>query len=231
MKKEIKDASYVEKFVTFRNEPFFKIASQYCKQGMKILDVGAGKGGFAQILGEPNVYLLDGNPESIECLKKKYKNVFQHLLPEALPFEDQFFDVIHCSHIIEHLDPSSLYASLKEFDRCLKPKGKLIVSTPLLYPGFYDDLSHVKPYTPWTLRHYLSDPGLDNRTRGTISNKYDVVDIFYRYSIEPIPYINISHSRKWAKNLLIRLVNLLRNLNVGFYQKTAYTLILQKNTE
>lgn len=227
---EINNVDEIYKYTTFSNVPFFEmIANEYYNKGMKVLDVGAGKGLFAEIIGCDDIYLIDGNPITIDFLKRKYNNVYSHILPEKLPFSDNFFDMIHCSHLIEHIDPDTLYKSLKEFDRCLNTNGLLIISSPLLHTGFYDDLSHVKPYTPSVLLHYLSDPGLDNRTRATISTNYEIVRIQYRYNIELLPYLNISHSKKWIQNILIKIVNFLRKINCGYYKKTAYTIILRKN--
>ncbi|MBB6481982.1 class I SAM-dependent methyltransferase [Spirochaeta isovalerica] len=47
---------------------------------------------------------------------------------EQASFEDNSFDVVHCSHLIEHLnDPS---AFLDEVFRILKPGGRFICTTP-----------------------------------------------------------------------------------------------------
>lgn len=211
------------------NIPFFRLAANYCKPGMKILDVGAGKGSFVETIGHDSIYLIDSNPETIEVLREIYENVFLHKLPDTLPFENEFFDVIHCSHIIEHLDPDSVYKSLQEFDRCLKPGGLMIIATPLLYDGFYDDLSHVKPYNPAILLHYLNDPGLDNRTRSMIASEYSIIKIQYRYTLTPMPYFNITYSKRWLQNMLISVTNFLRRLSVGVYKKTAYMVILKKS--
>jgi len=225
---KINNVKEISEYCTFSNEPFFRLACSYYKAGMKVLDVGAGRGDFVRVLGNKSTYLLDSNPRAVEILKSEYPNVFLHTLPNSLPFEDKFFDLIHCSHIIEHLYPQDLYSSLLEFDRCLNLNGYLVISTPLIYSGFYDDLSHIKPYSPWVLIHYLIDPGLDNRTRKVISSDYSIVRLQYRYTIQPFPYFNISYSKIWLQNLLIGMTNFLRKINSGSYQKTGYTIIFQK---
>ena len=46
-------------------------------------------------------------------------------------FEDQTFDELYASHILEHFDyTGSLQKALKEWYRVLKPDGKLYVSVP-----------------------------------------------------------------------------------------------------
>jgi len=49
---------------------------------------------------------------------------------EVLPFEDSSFDVVYCSEVIEHLyNPDN---AIEEFKRVLKPRGKILLSTPNL---------------------------------------------------------------------------------------------------
>lgn len=53
-------------------------------------------------------------------------------LNESCPMPDAAFDTVVCTDVIEHLrDPGRLFADVS---RLLKPGGKLILSTPYLYP-------------------------------------------------------------------------------------------------
>jgi len=74
--------------------------------------------------------------ESAEFAKKNFDvNVINDTLENAkLP--DNYFDIIHFSHLIEHLkDPKEF---LKEVRRILIPGGSIIVTTPRLdSPAFY----------------------------------------------------------------------------------------------
>src|SRR5690606_15521311 len=117
----------------------------------KVLDIGAGSGLFSKYFKRNDFYLFDGNDITINELKRENKNVFQGELP-IIPFQNNFFDLIHCSHVIEHLNPDVFYETLKEMDRCLKLGGHLIISAPLIWSGFYNDLSHVRPYNPKVIR-------------------------------------------------------------------------------
>lgn len=49
----------------------------------------------------------------------------------GLPFEDNSFDLLWCSEVIEHLlKPAK---TIQEFERVLKPDGKMILTTPNSY--------------------------------------------------------------------------------------------------
>jgi SAM-dependent methyltransferase len=52
----------------------------------------------------------------------------QRLDVEALHFDDEYFDLIICNHVLEHVDFPA--RALAEFSRCLKPGGHLIAQTP-----------------------------------------------------------------------------------------------------
>ena len=56
-------------------------------------------------------------------------------LNKSLPFDENSFDLIYCSEVLEHLiDP---YFTVSEFYRVLKPSGKMIVTTPNSYCLFF----------------------------------------------------------------------------------------------
>jgi SAM-dependent methyltransferase len=79
---------------------------------------------------------VDGNFESLRMcrLKKIYYGAFDSdfvrcdLSQEVLPFNDDEFDFVYCSEVLEHLrKPETL---LKEVKRILKPKGYFLITTP-----------------------------------------------------------------------------------------------------
>lgn len=213
-----------KEFITHRREPFYQLAKNVIKKEDKILDIGAGNGSFAQFCDRKDMYLYDGNKESIASLKNRFPNVFHGKLPQ-LPFENNLFDVIHLSHIVEHLPPEALYQTLKECDRCLRAFGRLIISAPLLWEGFYDDLSHVKPYNPYIFQKYLCGSNKENLTRQSISDSYKVEELVYRLK-----------EKEWVKNLkrskkfkvLDKVYSNFRPFGFERYNRTGYTIVLKK---
>lgn len=165
--------------------PFFDLAGKYLPADKEaiILDIGAGNCEFAEQLRLADRYEkfhpLDVNTDTIKKLDPKYKAI-AYQAPQRLPFPDLSVSYIHCSHLIEHLEPKSLYQFLIEIDRVLKAGGRLVISTPLLWDRFYDDLSHVRPYNPEVLIHYLGTDS-PNRSAGQVSSKFKVLNLTYRY--------------------------------------------------
>lgn len=217
------------KYTTQNRKVFFEIAKKHIITDSKVLDIGAGDGSFADYCEHKSIYLYDGNEESVNTLKEKYNNVFLGNLPK-LPFENEYFNVIHCSHVIEHLEPQVFYDSLKEMDRCLKPGGVLIISTPLLWDSFYDDLSHIKPYSPYVLIKYLTDTGNNNLTRTKISTKYENIELIYRYYEKFYTEDLVSTKNNIASFFIKKFINLSYRAGLRKYEKNGYTIVLKKTS-
>jgi len=86
-----------------------------------------------------------------------------------LPFKDESMDFVHCSHVLEHLHAPALFIS--EIFRVLKKKGLAYIETPeakrVFLPSFgiiggvnfYDDPTHIRPYTKESLRRLALQAG------------------------------------------------------------------------
>ncbi|MDN4164756.1 class I SAM-dependent methyltransferase [Cytophagales bacterium LB-30] len=220
------------KYLTNRRVPFYQVASKYIKDGDCVLDIGCGLGDFADLINKENIILFDGNPETVEYLTKKgYPKVILGILPE-IPVADSSVNIVHCSHIFEHLEPTLLYDSLKEIDRILAEKGYLIISTPLLWSKFYDDLSHVKPYSSYVFKKYMVFGIKGSTTRSIISNRYKVIEEVERFSLQEensnyvITRMNVF---TFAIKHIFRLQRLLLSkIGLKRVEKSGYTLVLQK---
>lgn len=217
-----------------KREPFFELVEAHLPKETSavVVDVGAGDGLFARHLRlqdrYPSLTLLDHNPETVSNLEKEFSKVVLYHAPERLPFMDASVALIHLSHIVEHLYHEDLYAFLNECDRVLVPGGVLVISTPLLWERFYDDLSHVKPYNPEVFLHYLTRAKIDASAL-LIGEGYDQCELVFRY--------RVSGEREWGSvhfplEVLMRTVSLLVSV-MGFrkYVKNGYTLIVQKRSK
>lgn len=98
-------------------------------KGKKILDVGAGTGRLALILGNAGaqVTALDVSVEMLKMLAKKNSKI-ETVVGEAedLPFKDNIFDFVTATFLIVHLkNPTAFF---DEAYRVLKDDGRLIIT-------------------------------------------------------------------------------------------------------
>jgi len=94
-----------------------KMSKKYI--GNKVLDIGAGSGALINLI--PNSIGLDIAPKQPEIIKGDITN---------MPFEDQSFDTIFATEILEHLDNDTLNKGTVEINRILKKWGHLIITVP-----------------------------------------------------------------------------------------------------
>jgi len=82
---------------------------------------------------------------------------------DPLPLPDESHDLLVSYALMEHLkSPDNM---ITESRRCLKPGGYLMINTPNWWYSsdiFFDDYTHVKPYSPVSLRALLNDFGFSD---------------------------------------------------------------------
>lgn len=122
------------------------------------LEVGAGLGRFAQLvknnLKNIDITCLEINKELSNELKIRGLKSAEGDIRQA-PFTNNQFDIIHCSHIIEHFGFPEITQVLDELFRIVKPSGYVIFRSPLMHRGFYNNIDHVRPYPPKTIIMYF----------------------------------------------------------------------------
>ena len=215
------------KYATHKRPVFFDLAGAYITPESKVLDIGAGKGDFSDHFNRTDFYLFEGNPETAAILRTRHPNTTEGLLPR-LPYDDGFFDVIHCSHVVEHLQHQLFYDSLTEMDRCLKKGGVIIISAPLDWEGFFDDLSHVRPYPPSVYVRYMCDTEIHSRTRQAISSAYKIDKLVYRYKKRDILSGFVNEKKSFAVKVALWALRKLQKHGLACYDKTGYTIVLKK---
>ena len=99
------------------------------------LEAGAGLGRFPLLLKNElklknlNITCLDANETLVKELNQKnLKSITGDLI--KLPFKDEEFDIVHCSHVIEHLGYPEITKALDEIFRIAKIKGYVIIRSP-----------------------------------------------------------------------------------------------------
>lgn len=100
----------------------------------KILDIGVCTGIFYQkyvpeLLENGSVYGIDIQQEFLDIAARRGVHTSRvNLDKEALPYENETFDMVMCDSILEHtLRPGEMF---QEISRVLKPGGRLLVVVP-----------------------------------------------------------------------------------------------------
>jgi len=126
----------------------------------KLLEVGSGLCRFADKikLKHSNIECtcLDINSNLSEIARKKgYRHINEDITKNKIPSNS--FDIVHCSHVIEHLGYPEIVIALDEMLRLTKPEGYFIIRSPLMSSVFYDDIDHIRPYPPEAILNYFTN--------------------------------------------------------------------------
>jgi SAM-dependent methyltransferase len=131
-----------------------------------ILDAGCGLGWFLSAL-DPRWQRYGLELSAFAAAHaRRYGEVHEARL-EHCPFPDEFFDVVFCHHVIEHVpDP---VRAVKQLHRVLMPGGKLIIGTPDFDSGaarrygpkyrLLHDPTHVSLFSNDSMHRFLRDHG------------------------------------------------------------------------
>jgi SAM-dependent methyltransferase len=153
----------------------------------KVLILGCGGGESCDLIR--TCFGTDTIIHGIDLVKHsniEKKLIFHNLDLEKgkLPFQSSFFDLIVSVHVIEYLDN---IADIKnEIKRVIKPEGNIYIettnwTTQFIIPftfykekgdifNFYDDYTHKKPFTKYSLYYLLKDCGFHDIKIGSTSH-------------------------------------------------------------
>lgn len=153
--------SYIEEFSNrpqYLSERLFFERYHGSSKG-PILEIGCSVGHHTQYGSERKIG-LDLDFAALKIARGKGFTVAQGDVQRGLPFRDNSFTSIDCQHVIEHVnDPVFL---LRESLRVLKPGGRAVFVTPnveRLGFAFYNDYSHIRPFTKTGLDRAAEDAG------------------------------------------------------------------------
>jgi len=144
---------YPQKLCNYLTNKYF---SDY-KEGAKVLDIGCGRGSYMVGFSRCNfsVYGVDKRLDSSKIMEGSQVAECD-LEHEFLPFEKNTFDIVFGKSVIEHILNTDLI--LSDIYRILKPEGIVLILTPAWesqYRHFYNDYTHVKPFTRKGLQNAL----------------------------------------------------------------------------
>ena len=205
-----------------------KILKKFVPNTHRILDIGSGVGDnlqFMKSLGYTNVVGVDISREMVDISNNLGHQAF---LVEDL--DEDGFDVLLFSHVVEHVGYPEIKDFFEHYFRISNPSALVIVITPILYNGFFNDVDHIKPYYPDGLMTLFSKRSVSRQ----YSSEYQLYleDIYYR-RVAITPYnVRIRHAKNIVAKLMFRAFCLLgvivRVLSLGAIAKvTGYAAIFR----
>ncbi|MHC4166390.1 MAG: class I SAM-dependent methyltransferase [Planctomycetota bacterium] len=152
----------------------FLTQADVLRSGDRVLEIGCGIGSVVFKLSEQgyDVVGTDISGEAISYGLKKYENIRLEVQPaEALPYEDESFDVVLSFDLFEHIAATNTH--LSEVRRVLRGGGYYLFQTPNKYSNaVYETLwtrslqwrrYHPSLHSPGQLRRRLAKHGFEAR--------------------------------------------------------------------
>jgi ubiquinone/menaquinone biosynthesis C-methylase UbiE len=206
------------------------------KKYHKVLEVGAGDGSILQYLSESEFaseyYAVEISSSGVECiLARDIKGLVQAQTFDGykLPFDDNSFDLIILSHVLEHVEHERLL--LRELRRVAT---NFVIEVPLDYRfgvdkrlGHFLAYGHINMYEPTSLRYLLLTEGfvINNDVTSLIAPEATFYNVFINQQkpSKLITKLRI-HSEYTVKNVLGKFFG--QKANERF--ANAYTVLCSK---
>ncbi|MDQ1639852.1 MAG: hypothetical protein QOF62_3191 [Pyrinomonadaceae bacterium] len=133
------------------------------KGSLNILDVGCGTGANLEMLSQfGQAEGVDVSAEALEFCRERGLQQVKQGAAEALPYENDSFDLVTGLDVVEHLDDD--VAGLKEMRRVLRAGGRAVLFVPafMFLWGVQDDISnHRRRYTMDNLKEAVRKAGFE----------------------------------------------------------------------
>ena len=117
------------RFLKFGTDLYQAVANWFAgRTPGKILDIGAGDGRLSAQLDAMGHSLV-----ACDCIPERdwHRSTITYRqcdLAKGLPFDDEIFDYVVCTEVIEHVE--NPFALCREIHRVLRPGGSVVLSTP-----------------------------------------------------------------------------------------------------
>ena len=186
-------SDYLEIFYDKNNKPYTSYPEKFVshifqkyemKEGQSLLELGVGRGEHLRLFNKSGLKVsgLDISKKSKELCPDMDIRVLD-ADSEVWPYPDNSFDFVYSKSFVEHLQQPTKY--FLEALRVLKPGGVIITLTPSWqsqYKTFFDDYTHVSPFTLVSLKNIQICCGFESAE----SDKFRQLPITWKY-----PFLNI----------------------------------------
>lgn len=185
---------------TFRGSAFrLHYLTQYLEAGQRVLNVGIGGGLFEGFCSERGIDAFSIDPDwlSLRPHTQARKSRLIAGVLEGLPFQDDSFDAVIVSEVLEHLTPEASGMAMSEIRRVLIPGGQIIGTVPseenladsmVVCPScgeVFHKVAHLQSFTCSSMTALLSTLFTDVRcmerafmAKAAVGRKESVIDLF-----------------------------------------------------
>jgi SAM-dependent methyltransferase len=162
--------------------------------GKRVLDIGFGFGLILFSLDRSNritgVELASSAVEFARGRAKRFGfrefEFVQYAGAGLLPLRDRSYDLVICSHVLEHV-PDDRFL-LREIGRLLAPGGKAFLNVPINEEHFADP-NHVRKYTTEGFRQLLREEGFALRSECEADRLWDCFGWFFEKGYHDLPLL------------------------------------------
>lgn len=124
---------------------------------IKWLEVGSGECRFVkkimQLYPKIDITCIEISPSLAKIAKDLGVRVINKNVLDVTDIEE--YDIVHCSHVIEHFGYPHVVQFLDFLVNSTKTDGHLIIRSPLMWKNFYWDMDHIRPYRPESILDYF----------------------------------------------------------------------------
>lgn len=165
---------------------------------IRVLDVGCGTFPYQAMENE--------EVTSVDFREEVNPTIVHNLFNLPYPFEDDSFDVIYASHIMEHMKDNISF--MEELYRISKPNAKVIIRVPYFSGrSAWCDPTHLRAYSYYQFYYYSSE------SRDHYGNcEFKVKKVELRYTRFPHGFV--------VTKILSPIINYFANLNIKICEKT-----------
>ncbi|HLE07480.1 MAG TPA: class I SAM-dependent methyltransferase [archaeon] len=147
---------------------------------MKILDIGCGL---------ESTYYKEEGAVVVHADKQSSLGTVQADINKKLPFKDEEFDVVHCSHILEHVE--DIFFSMDEIWRVLKVGGILKIYVPFwASAAAFTHPEHKHYFGFWTFDYWkpISVDGIEKKRFNVLKRRIRIFHHDHHRILEKIFY-------------------------------------------
>ena len=139
---------------------------KYFPAGCKMLDVGCAEGTLIRYLSEEGYVVsgVDSDERHTRVASDRQMSVFKQDAIVFLQGNKAAYEGIVCSHVLEHIPVDRVELFIASCYEALVRGGVLLIITPNVHTltgcaDFWNDPSHVRPFSLWSLEKLLTSAG------------------------------------------------------------------------